>query len=50
MCVPAGTYLVEEDDRGAVCSTPFLTVDEARKAFGEIDTRYSAWLDINEPC
>jgi hypothetical protein len=47
--IPAGAYLVEENDQGFVYVVAYDSEAEMIKVFDEHDQRYSEWLEINEP-
>lgn len=47
--VPAGWYLVESRESGAVYVTRHDTEAEARKIFDAADARYCEWSEVNEP-
>lgn len=47
--VPAGWYMITENDRGAVGLIEFATREELDRAFEEADRQYGEWLEINEP-
>lgn len=42
--VPAGSYLVQENDRGHVYVTHFEDRDAAEREFAALDEAYSEWL------
>lgn len=47
--IPAGWYMVTEDDHGFVYVITYASAAELDQAFDEQDQRYGEWLEINEP-
>jgi hypothetical protein len=47
--IPAGWYLVEENDQGFVWVVSYDNEADMIKVFDEHDQRYGEWLDANEP-